>query len=107
MALSADGRFSLSVASRLGGTTGLAGGSRNWRLVKFFNGEFMGKRLNVNTTQLRNEGKAAKQQVRMSLTANIAGESKVSYACSLFLIRSCREYRQDDVTSFIAELQKA
>ncbi|TXG71985.1 hypothetical protein EZV62_000564 [Acer yangbiense] len=74
MALSADGRFSLSATGHLRGTTGLAG-SRNWRLVKFCNGELMGQKLNV--TQVRNgdnkskQAAANKRQVCMSLTTNI------------------------------------
>lgn len=83
MAAAADGRISLSAAGRLRGAMGLAG--RNWRLVKFCDGEMMGTKLNV-TRRLQQAGACSinnvKKHVCMSLTTNVAaapGESKVSY----------------------------
>ncbi|KAJ0093873.1 hypothetical protein Patl1_25428 [Pistacia atlantica] len=73
MALPADCRFSLSAA---GGATGLAG-SRNWRIVKFCNGELMGKRLNMRKLQNGGSSKIVKQSVCMSLTADVAGKTKL------------------------------
>lgn len=80
MAMAADGRISLSAAARLRGTTGLAG--RNWGLVKFCDGEMMGKKLKLKLTQFQQGpgggSNNVKQHVCMSLTTSIAGESKVS-----------------------------
>ncbi|KAF5465656.1 hypothetical protein F2P56_015639 [Juglans regia] len=79
MAVAADGRISLSAAGRLRGATGLAG--RNWRLVKFCDGEMMGTKLNV--TRRLQQGACSinnvKKHVCMSLTTNVAapGESKL------------------------------
>ncbi|KAH9765206.1 glucose-1-phosphate adenylyltransferase large subunit 1 [Citrus sinensis] len=78
MALSADGRFSLSATGQLRGATGLAAGSRNWRLVKSCNGELMGTKLNTNAKHRNEAGsKLVQKQVCMTLTADIAGESKL------------------------------
>ncbi|KAL9408021.1 hypothetical protein AB3S75_046547 [Citrus x aurantiifolia] len=78
MALSADGRFSLSATGQLRGATGLAAGSRNWRLVKPCNGELMGTKLNTNAKRRNEAGsKLVQKQVCMTLTADIAGESKL------------------------------
>lgn len=76
--MAADGRISLAGAGRLHGATGLAG--RNWRLVKFFDGEMMGKKLKLR--QLRHGpvgGNNVKSHVCMSVATNVAGESKVSF----------------------------
>uniref|UniRef100_A0A2P2LH66 glucose-1-phosphate adenylyltransferase n=1 Tax=Rhizophora mucronata TaxID=61149 RepID=A0A2P2LH66_RHIMU len=78
MAVPADGRlFSLPAAGRLRGTAGLGG--RNLRLVKFADGELMGNKLKL--PQPHCQGAHSKQvkglQVCMSLTANIAGESRL------------------------------
>lgn len=73
MALPADCRFSFSAA---GGARGLAG-SRNWRIVKFSNGELMGKKLDMRKLQNGGSSKIVKQRVCMSLTADVAGETKV------------------------------
>ncbi|KAE8076988.1 hypothetical protein FH972_015602 [Carpinus fangiana] len=79
MAMAGDGRISLSAAARLRGATGLAG--RNWGLVKFCNGEMMGKKMKVKLTQFQKGSGGGsnnvKQHVCMSLTANVAGESKL------------------------------
>lgn len=77
MVVSADCRISLSAASQLRGAAGLAG--RNWRLVKFCNGEVMGKKLKQTQLQQSIVGvnKNVRQRVCMSLTANVTGESKV------------------------------
>jgi len=81
MAVAADGLISLSAAAGLRGATGLAG--RNWGLVKFCDGEMMGKKLKLKLTQFQQGGGGGgsnnvKQHVFMSLTTNVAGESKVS-----------------------------
>ncbi|KAB1214228.1 Glucose-1-phosphate adenylyltransferase large subunit 1, chloroplastic [Morella rubra] len=76
MAVAADGRISLAGAGRLHGATGLAG--RNWRLVKFCDGEMMGKKLKLR--QLRHGpvgGNNVKSHVCMSVATNVAGESKL------------------------------
>ncbi|CAK7332849.1 unnamed protein product [Dovyalis caffra] len=80
MAVSADGRFSLSAAGQLHGSTGILGRRRYCsRLVKFGNGEFMGNKLKLN--QLRQGTsppiRIPKQQIWMSLTTDIAAESKL------------------------------
>lgn len=79
--MAGDGRISLSAAARLRGATGLAG--RNWGLVKFCNGEMMGKKMKVKLTQFQKGSGGGsnnvKQHVCMSLTANVAVESKVSF----------------------------
>lgn len=77
MAVSADGRVSLSAAGQLRGATGLVG--RNWKMAKFCNGELMGKKLKMSQTGHRGvNGKSdVRIQVSMSLTADIAGEAKV------------------------------
>lgn len=91
MALSADGRFSLSATGQLRGATGLAAGSRNWRLVKPCNGELMGTKLNTNAKRRNEAGsKLVQKQVCMTLTADIAGESKVS---ERFVVLKCRQLR--------------
>lgn len=78
MAVAADGRISLSVAGQLRGATRLAG--RNWGLVKFCDGEMMGKKLKL--TQQVQQGSGGNMNVRrhvsMSLTADVVGELKVS-----------------------------
>ncbi|KAF5941745.1 hypothetical protein HYC85_019387 [Camellia sinensis] len=76
MAVSADGRIALSAAGQLNGSGGLAG--KNWRLVKFCNGELMGKKMKMT---LLHQGMIKKSNVRphvsMSLTVNVAGEAKL------------------------------
>ncbi|GFZ22065.1 hypothetical protein Acr_29g0012270 [Actinidia rufa] len=77
MAVSADGRIALSAAGKLGGGSRLAG--RDWRLVKLWNGELIGKKVKIG--HLFHHGiKKGKVRplVTMSLTANVAGEAKVS-----------------------------
>ncbi|KAJ7980093.1 Glucose-1-phosphate adenylyltransferase [Quillaja saponaria] len=78
MAVSADCRISVSSAVQLRGVTGSIG--RNCRLAKFCNGELMGKKLKLS--QLKQQGvarstKNVRQKVCMSLTANVAAESKL------------------------------
>ncbi|XP_007034659.2 PREDICTED: glucose-1-phosphate adenylyltransferase large subunit 3, chloroplastic/amyloplastic [Theobroma cacao] len=76
MTVSADGRLSLSAAGQLRGNVALAG--RNSRLVKFCNGELMGKKLSMTPKhQGLSSNKNARQTICMSLTTNIAGESKL------------------------------
>jgi glucose-1-phosphate adenylyltransferase len=82
MAMAGDGRISLSAAARLRGATGLAG--RNWGIVKFCNGEMMGKKMKVKLSQFQKGSghggsNNVKQHVCMSLTTNVAGELKVSF----------------------------
>jgi glucose-1-phosphate adenylyltransferase len=92
MAVAADGLISLSAAAGLRGATGLAG--RNWGLVKFCDGEMMGKKLKLKLTQLQQGGGGGsgnnnvKQHVCMSLTTNVAGESKVNLPQTLSHIRA-------------------
>lgn len=79
--MSADCRFSLSAATQLHAAAGLVG--RDWRLVKFCNGEVMGKKLKLQGNNLSynmtKKNKHARQRVlSMSLTADIASEAKVS-----------------------------
>ncbi|XP_022762020.1 glucose-1-phosphate adenylyltransferase large subunit 3, chloroplastic/amyloplastic [Durio zibethinus] len=76
MTVSANGRLSLSAASQLPSTVALTAG-RNWRLVKFCNGELMGKKVNMTRRYQGVNKKNVKQNICMSLTANIAGESKL------------------------------
>lgn len=80
MAVSADCRISLSVAGQLRGSTRLTG--RNWGLVKFCDGEMMGKKLKLKLTQQVQQGSGGNKNVRrhvsMSLTADVVGELKVS-----------------------------
>lgn len=78
MAVAADGWISLSVARQLRGATRLAG--RNWGLVKFCDGEMMGKKLKLTQKVQQGSGgnKNVRRHVSMSLTADIVGESKVS-----------------------------
>ncbi|KAF4365053.1 hypothetical protein CsatB_026116 [Cannabis sativa] len=80
MAVSADCRISLSAAGQLRGMTGLAG--KNWRLVKFCNGEVMGNKL--RQTQLQQSlgrvfvtNKNVRQRVCMSLTTDVPSQSKL------------------------------
>lgn len=78
MAFSTDCRISLSATSQLRGAAGLAG--KNWRLVKFCNGEAIGKKLKQTKLQQSLGGvtnKNARQRVCMSLTADVASEAKV------------------------------
>ncbi|XP_030536113.1 glucose-1-phosphate adenylyltransferase large subunit 3, chloroplastic/amyloplastic [Rhodamnia argentea] len=77
MAVSADGRVSLSAAGQLRSTAGLAG--RSWKMAKFCNGELMGKKLKMSHPgHGRVNGKSdVRSRVSMSLTADIAGEAKL------------------------------
>lgn len=75
MAVSADCGISLPAATQIRGAAGLV--RRNWRLVKFCNGELMGKKLKLKA--IKNN---VRQRVCMSLTADVVGEAKVN---SLFL----------------------
>lgn len=81
--MSANGRLSPSVASQLPSTTELAG--RKLRQVKFCNGELMGKKVNMTPKYKGTINKSAKQNICMSVSINIAGESKVNLNL-LFLI---------------------
>ncbi|NP_001312715.1 glucose-1-phosphate adenylyltransferase large subunit 3, chloroplastic/amyloplastic-like [Nicotiana tabacum] len=74
MAVAADSRFALSAAGQLHNTTAALTG-RNLRVVKFCNGELMGKKLKFTKFQLRSN--VVKPNICMSLTADVAGEAKL------------------------------
>ncbi|KAL7251846.1 hypothetical protein ACSBR1_013655 [Camellia fascicularis] len=77
MALSADGRITLSAAGQLSGATASLVGKR---LVKFCNGELMGKKPKLKLKMIHLQ-KGVKDNVRphvcMTLTTNVAGEAKL------------------------------
>lgn len=75
MAVSADLRMSFSAADQFRGSRELAW--RNWRVVKFGNGELMGKKLGVSQPHQGINSKIVKQHVCMSLTTNVAPETKL------------------------------
>uniref|UniRef100_A0A6N2K179 Glucose-1-phosphate adenylyltransferase n=1 Tax=Salix viminalis TaxID=40686 RepID=A0A6N2K179_SALVM len=77
MAVSADVRFCLSAAAagQLHGARGLGGRRYCSRLGKFGNGELMGSKLKLN--QLHRGTRIPMQQVCMSLTTDVAVESKL------------------------------
>jgi glucose-1-phosphate adenylyltransferase len=90
MTVSADVRFSLSAAAagQLHGARGL--GVRRYcsRLVKYGNGELMGNKLKLNQLHQGTSTLAVripKQQVCMSLTTDVAMESRVSSLIKLRL----------------------
>ncbi|KAF7151142.1 hypothetical protein RHSIM_Rhsim02G0021200 [Rhododendron simsii] len=89
MAVSTDCRIALSAAGKLSGTTGLSG--RDWRLLKFCNGELMGKQLKwQGSLNMGIKKGSVRTIVCTSLTANVAaaGEAKViSLSLSLSLSR--------------------
>lgn len=70
MSVATDGRFALlrNSPAALTGT--------NLKVVKFCNGELMGKKLKYTKFQLRSN--VVKPNICMSLTTDIAGEAKVS-----------------------------
>ncbi|XP_057956772.1 glucose-1-phosphate adenylyltransferase large subunit 3, chloroplastic/amyloplastic [Malania oleifera] len=76
MAVSADGRMTFSAAGICGRT---AAAGRSWRLLKFCNGEAMGKKLNLLTKFHQGHRKTtiAGQHVCMSLTADVLVETKL------------------------------
>ncbi|XP_044498177.1 glucose-1-phosphate adenylyltransferase large subunit 1, chloroplastic isoform X2 [Mangifera indica] len=73
MALPANYRFSLSAA---GGAMALLGSS-HWRVLKFCNGELIGNKFNMRKLHNGVCGKILKKRVCMSLTADVAGETKL------------------------------
>ncbi|KAG5560107.1 hypothetical protein RHGRI_003408 [Rhododendron griersonianum] len=78
MAVSTDCRIALSAAGKLSGTTGLSG--RDWRLLKFCNGELMGKQLKwQGSLNMGIKKGSVRTIVCTSLTANVAaaGEAKL------------------------------
>lgn len=80
--MSADGRISISVAAgrQLRGAIGLGGNRTSKFKVKFSNGELMGIKINLKRTNVHGTSKTSVNKnttVSMSLTANVAGESKV------------------------------
>ena len=80
MAASAGGQITLSSTVQLHGVAC----SRNWKLVKFCNGEVMGRKLVLksayggSTKDVRHHQQ--QQHICMSLTADVSTESKV-YLC--------------------------
>lgn len=96
MVISTDCRISPSVASQLHGAAGLVG--RKWSLVKFCNGQLMGKKLKLTQLQQIKNGstKNVKQLVCMSLTAGVASEAKVTsnliFSLNLTLIYTINVY---------------
>lgn len=76
MAITADGRIALSATGQLHGTVALTG--RKWSIVKFSNGELMGERLKYTKLKQRTYSNAAPSRVCMSVTADIAVQTKVS-----------------------------
>lgn len=77
MAVTANGRITLSATVQLDGTARFYG--RKGRLVKFCNGELMGEKLNFAPLEQRSKNNSMKNPVCMSLTADFAGETKVSF----------------------------
>lgn len=77
MAASAGGQITLSSTVQLHGVTC----NRNWKLVKFCNGEVMGRKLLLkNGGGSTKDFKRQQQHICMSLTADVSTESKV-YLC--------------------------
>lgn len=77
MAASAGGQITLSSTVQLHGVAC----SRNWKLVKFCNGEVMGRKLLLkNGGGSTKDFKRQQQHICMSLTADVSTESKV-YLC--------------------------
>ncbi|XP_055818090.1 glucose-1-phosphate adenylyltransferase large subunit 3, chloroplastic/amyloplastic isoform X1 [Solanum dulcamara] len=70
MAVAADGRFALLPSK----PTTLSG-RKNLRVVKFCNGELMGKKLKFTKFQLRSN--VVRPNICMSLTTDVAGEAKL------------------------------
>ena len=78
MAVAIDGRIAFRPAGQLHGTVALSG-KRNWSIIKFCNGDFMGEKLNCRKLQQRHlENGIARAPVSMSLTADIVRDTKVS-----------------------------
>lgn len=89
MAVAADSRFALSAAGQLHNTTAALTG-RNLRVVKFCNGELMGKKLKFTKFQLRSN--VVKPNICMSLTADVAGEAKVSGSTFSHMAQTCHVF---------------
>ena len=74
MAASAGGQITLSSTVQLHGVTC----NRNWKLVKFCNGEVMGRKLLLkNGGGSTKDFKRQQQHICMSLTADVSTESKL------------------------------
>ncbi|XP_027164958.1 glucose-1-phosphate adenylyltransferase large subunit 3, chloroplastic/amyloplastic [Coffea eugenioides] len=77
MAVAIDGRIAFRPAGQLHGTVALSG-KRNWSIIKFCNGDFMGEKLNCRKLQQRHlENGIARAPVSMSLTADIVRDTKL------------------------------
>lgn len=85
MAVAADGRFAL-----LHSKPATLTGRENLRVIKFCNGELMGKKLKFTKFQLRTN--VVKPNICMSLTADVAGEAKVSVLTFAFCAPTCLPY---------------
>ncbi|KAK4482893.1 hypothetical protein RD792_010066 [Penstemon davidsonii] len=68
--------MAVTALSATGHCRGTAGFSQS--PVKFCNGELMGKKLQIASLQQKNKSNAIMSTISMSLTADIAGESKVA-----------------------------
>lgn len=80
MAVAMEGGISLWSVGHLRGDGGLAKRNVRERLAKFSNGELMGKKLNqLCMGMIEAQPKTPKSYVCMSLTADVAGEVKVSH----------------------------
>lgn len=77
MAIAADGRIALSAA-------GVQRSMARFSGIKFCNGQLMGTKLifTDSSLQKRNNDNAVRSRIRMSLTAEVAGETKVSFLVS-------------------------
>ncbi|KAK4283676.1 hypothetical protein QN277_000603 [Acacia crassicarpa] len=88
MAITVDGRLSLSYAAQLRGATGLVVTNRGF--LKFSNGDFMGQKLKLKLkpSQFQQKGDKCSNRTHIysSLTADVATESKVAIGGSYRLI---------------------
>ncbi|KAL6998748.1 Clathrin assembly protein complex 2 beta large chain [Sarracenia purpurea var. burkii] len=75
MAVSADGLIACSAAGQLSGAAWL--GDRDLRIVKFCNGELIGKKVKLTYLRRCIKKGSVRPQVNMVLTANVAGEPKL------------------------------
>ncbi|KAK4283685.1 hypothetical protein QN277_000610 [Acacia crassicarpa] len=75
MAVTVDGRLSLSYAAELRGATGLVDTNRG--LLKFSNGDFMGLKLKPSQFLQKGDKGSNRTHICSSLTADVATESKL------------------------------
>ncbi|KAL6968969.1 Clathrin assembly protein complex 2 beta large chain, partial [Sarracenia purpurea var. burkii] len=74
MAVSVDGLIACSASGQLSGAAWL--GDRDLRIVKFCNGELIGKKVKLTHLRWCIKKGSVRPQVNMVLTANVAGEPK-------------------------------